>query len=157
MRRSVMRRTDSISGTQAECFVTIGGNRYNFMSLTSFEATLKIDLVEVPVLGTIVKQFKPGKMEIDWKGTKHYNDSVMRELAKIYKDTGLMDGFEIQVTNEDPASGIGRQTIVLKDCLSSGGILAKFDESADNLDEEISGKANGFDMPEKFKYIEGLV
>ncbi len=157
MNRTTMRRTDSISGTQAECYITIKGRRYNFMSLTNFEATIDIDLVEVPTLGMMNKQYKAGKIDISWKGTKHYNDTVFRKLAEVYKDTGVMKGFEIQITNEDPAASIGRQTVVLKDCLSAGGVLAKFDESEDNLTEEISGKANDFAIPEKFEYIQGLV
>ncbi len=42
----------------------------------------------------------------------------------------------MQITNDDPTSGVGRQTIILKDCNLDGGTLAKFDANADYLEEE---------------------
>lgn len=39
--------------------------------------------------------------------------------------------FDIQITNEDPTNGVGRQTVILKDCNLDGGILAKFDADAE--------------------------
>ena len=37
----VMEANDAVSGSMAECYVTIDGNRYNMMQLYSFESSAK--------------------------------------------------------------------------------------------------------------------
>ena len=61
--------------------------------------------------------------------------------------------FDIQVTNEDPTSAVGRQTIILKDCNLDGGTLAKFDATAKFLEEEYNFTFEDWEMPEKFKEL----
>jgi len=53
----------------------------------------------------------------------HFNTSVFRELLLRYKNTGQDVYFDIQITNEDPTSEVGRQTIILKDCNMDEGLL----------------------------------
>lgn len=154
--QTTMKAMDAISGAEAECFITINGRRYNFMQLYKFDADLEVSITEVPIRGRRMQAHKPGKMKGSWKGTAHYNQSVMRELLLAYKTTGVMPYFEIQVGNEDPASAAGRQTVLLKECLSEGGTLAKFDEGEELLEEELSGTFDDFEIPEKFKLLSGM-
>ena len=60
------------------------------------------------------------------------------------------------VTNEDPTSSVGRQTVILKDCNIDGGILAKFDADADYLDETLDFTFEDFEIPEKFNMLPGM-
>ena len=39
----VMEANDAVSGSMAECYVTIDGNRYNMMQLYSFESSAKVN------------------------------------------------------------------------------------------------------------------
>ena len=80
----------------------------------------------------------------------------MREVLYAFKEGGEDIYFDIQVTNEDPSSAVGRQTIIHKDCNLDGGILAKYDAGSEYLDEEISGTFEDWEMPEKFKMLEGM-
>lgn len=91
-----------------------------------------------------------------WKGTAHYNQSVLRTMANQYQKTGNLPYFEIQVSNEDPSSNAGRQTIIHRGCLCDSFILAKFQAGEEILDEDISGTFESWDMPEKFKELEGF-
>lgn len=153
----VMKGKDAISAKLAECFVTIEGNRYNFMQMINFEASFEKTKTEVPVLG----KTGIGNKATGWKGTfsatAHYNQSIFRTLLQKYKDTGEDVYFEIQVTNDDPTSAAGRQTIVFMDCNTDGGILAKFDADGEYLDEDINGTFEDFKMPETFKLLDGMV
>lgn len=153
---TIMNAKDAISGSLANCFITIDGNRYQFMQLINFESKWNVNISEVPVLGKVGKGHKPTGGSGEWSGTAHYNQSVMREIMLRYKETGEMTYFDIQVSNEDPTSSVGRQTIILRDCLIEGGILAKFDADAEYLDEELSGTFEDWDMPEKFKILPGM-
>ena len=92
----------------------------------------------------------------DSSGTAHYNQSIFRELMLRYKNTGEDVYFEIQVTNEDPTSAAGRQTVVFIDCNINGGILAKFDADGEYLDEDIDGTFEDFTMPETFTLLDGM-
>ncbi|WP_130862398.1 phage tail tube protein [Bacilliculturomica massiliensis] len=154
---SRMLSRDAVSAHKAECYITIKGNRYNFMQLKEFEAKLTVNVQEVPILGRTMVGHKPTTMTGEWSGTAYYNQSVLRELAKEYKDTGVAEYFDIQVTNEDPATLVGPQTVVLKDCLSSESILAKFTAGEDVLEEELSGTFDDFEMPNKFKVLNGML
>jgi len=153
----IMNAKDSISASLAECFVILDGNRYNFMQALKLEAKIEKTKTEVPILGKTGK----GNKATGWKGTGsatlHYNSSIFRELLERFKNTGEDLYFDIQVTNEDPTSKVGRQTVILKDCNINGGILAKFDANGEYLDEDVEFTFEDFEIPEKFKMLDGMV
>lgn len=156
MDNPIMNAKDSISASLAECFATIEGNRYNLMQALNLEAKLEKTKTEVPILGKTGK----GNKATGWKGTGsatfHYNTSIFRELLERFKNTGEDTYFDIQVTNEDPTSAVGRQTVILKDCNVDGGILAKFDANGEYLDEDMDFTFEDFEIPEKFKILDGM-
>lgn len=152
-----MKAKDTLCASLAECFITIKGNRYNFMQAINVEVRIEKTKVEVPILGRTGK----GNKSTGWKGTGsatfHYNTSIIRELLEDYKNTGLDTYFEMQITNEDPTTSVGRQTVVLIDCNIDGGILAKFDANNNEyLDEDINFTFEDFKIPEKFSLLEGM-
>jgi hypothetical protein len=153
----IMKARDTISASLAECFVTIGTHRYNFMQAIKLEAKFDKTKTEVPILGKTGK----GNKATGWKGTGsatfHFNTSIFRKMMLDYKNTGQDTYFEIQITNEDPTSSVGRQTIVLMDCNIDGGILAKFDADGDYLDEDMDFTFEDFSMPEAFADLTGFL
>lgn len=157
MSNTTMNAMDAVYGALAECFITIDGNRYNFMSMTEFSSEYAVNITEVPILGKVNKGHKQAGGKGTWSGTAHYNTSVFREIALKYQNTGAMPYFDIQVTNEDISSAAGRQTIILKDCLCEKFILAKFTAGEEILDEDLSGTFESFEMPEKFKSLNGML
>lgn len=152
-----MHAKDSVSGSLAECFITIEGNRYNFMQAINLEASVEKTKTEVPILGKTGK----GNKTTGWKGsgsaTFHFNTSIFRKLLYRYKNTGQDVYFDIQVTNEDPTSSVGRQTVILKDCNIDNGILTKFDAKADYLDEDMDFTFEDFELPEEFSILDGMM
>ena len=156
MARSVMHAKDTVSASLAECYVTIEDKRYNLMQAINLEENFEKNKTEVPILGKTGK----GNKATSWTGTGsatfHYNTSVFRMLMYRYKETGQDVYFDIQVTNEDPTSSVGRQTVILKDCNVDGGILAKFDADAEYLDEDMDFTFEDFEIPEQFKLLQGM-
>lgn len=152
-----MNASDSLSAKMAECYVTIGNNRYNFMQAINLEASFEKTKTEIPILG----KTGSGNKSTGWKGsgsaTFHYNTSIFRELMQQYKDTGEDTYFEIQVTNEDPTSKAGRQTVVFMGCNIDGGTLAKFDADGEYLDEDMDFTFEDFKMPERFTLLNGML
>lgn len=153
----VMRARDTVSAALAECFVTIGTRRYNLMQAINLEAKFEKKKTTVPILGNTGK----GNKATGWNGSGkmklHYNTSVFRELMEQYKDTGEDVYFDIQITNEDATSAVGRQTMLLIGCNIDGGILAKFDADGEYLDEDVDFTFEDFKMPEKFTHLDGFL
>lgn len=152
----MMNAKDAVYGSLAECFVTLDDNRYNFMSLTEFESQWEVNVTEVPILGKVGMGHKAAGGKGTWSGTAHYNQSIFRKIADTYQKTGVMPYFEIQVTNEDPTSAVGRQTIIHHDCLCDTFTLAKFQAGEELLEEDLSGTFESWDMPESFAVLDGM-
>lgn len=156
MGRTTLNAKDTLSAAEAECYVTIEGRRYNFMTAINLEARAERTKVEVPILG------KPGKgnKAVGWKGTGsatfHYNTPIFRNLMKRFKDTGEDIYFDIMVINEDRTSDSGRQSVILKDCNFDDIILAKFDADGEYLDEEMNFTFEDFEIPEEFNMLNGM-
>lgn len=150
MNGNVINGKDTVNAKLAECFVTIKGTRYNFAQMKNVTATMEKNKVEIGVLG------KTGKANrsLGWKGTgdgtMHYNTSIFRELMAIYKDTGEDFYFDMQITNEDKTSSVGRQTVILLDCNLDSTILAKFDVDGEILDEDVKFTFEDWKLAEKF-------
>lgn len=153
---AVMKGKDTISAALAECYVVLDGNRYNLMQAINLEAKMEKNKTEVPILGKTGK----GNKAAGWTGTGsatfHFNTSIFRKFMKKYKDTGKDIYFDIQITNEDPTSAVGSQTIILKDCNLDSIVLAKFDADGEYLDEDIDFTFEDWEMPEEFKMLDGM-
>lgn len=153
----IMHPKDSVFAALAECFVTIDDVRYNFMQAINLEAHFEKNKTEVPILGKTGK----GNKATGWKGTGsatfHYNTSIFRQMMERYKNTGVDVYFDIQITNEDPTSAAGRQTVILKDCNIDSALLAKFDADAEYLDEDMDFTFEDFEMPEVFNHLDGMI
>ena len=126
------------------------------MQMTEFESKWDINITDVPILGKVGMGHKPSGGKGTWKGKAHYNQSYIRAVANEYQKTGVMPYFEIQVTNEDPTSSVGRQTVVHNGCLFDSVVLAKFQAGEEILNEDLSGTFESFDLPEKFRSLAGM-
>lgn len=153
---TVMKAKDAVYASLAQCFITIEGNRYLFMQAINLEAKMDKTKTKVPILGKTGKGNKASGWEGTGSATFHYNTSIFREMLKKYKDTGEDVYFDIQISNEDPTSAVGRQTIILRDCNVDGGILAKFDANGEYLDEDMDFTFEDWEMPETFQLLKGM-
>lgn len=153
----IMLGKDALSAPLAECYATLDGQRYNLMQAINLEAKMERKKVEVPILGKTGK----GNKSAGWKGTGsatfHYNTSIFRKFMHKYKDKSEDLYFDMQITNEDPTSAVGRQTIILKGCNLDSIIIAKFDADGEYLDEDIDFTFEDWDMPEEFALMAGAV
>lgn len=151
-----MSARDTIAAKLAECYLTIGSQRYNFMQMIDMEAKLDKTKSNVPRLGAVMVGHKSVGMEGTFSGTAHYNQSVLRRALADYKDTGEDVYFEMQIVNDDPVSAAKRQEIILYGCNTDGGVLAKFDADGEYLDEEIEGTFEDFSIKTEFTKLKGF-
>lgn len=150
------RETDAISGKQARAYITINGQVEELFYAKSLEATIEKNKVDVPVLGrTNTPQRSAG-----WSGsgtlTIYYVTSLFRQLMLNYIKTGQDFWFDLVVTNEQPGSAAGRQTVVLKGCNLDSVSAAQFDSTSDDmLEEELPFTFTDYDIQEQFNTITG--
>ncbi len=146
------------SSKMAECYVTIDGNRYNFMSAINIEVNFEKEKTEIPILGRMNRGSKATGSKITGSGEFHKNTSVWNEIAYRFQETGEDLYFDMQITNYDPTTEIGRQTIILYDCNFDSITLAMFDADSDDvLTESLDFTADRFEMPEKYKMMDGML
>lgn len=154
-----MAARNAVSAKMAECYVTIDGQRYNFMSAINVEVKFEKNKTEVPILGRMNRGHKATSSSITGSAEFHLNTSIWRELAYKFQERGEDVYFDMQITNEDiTASDIGRQTIILYDCNWDSLTLAAFDADSDDvLTESIDFTAERFEMPEKYTLMDGVM
>lgn len=157
MANITMKSANSVSAKRAECYATINDIRYNFMQMIDLEATVEKEKTEVSILGAPMKGSKAIGLKGTFKGTAHYNTSKFREMMTEYKNTGKDVYFDMQIINDDPTAGIGRQEINLIDCNMDSITLVKFDAGGENLDESVEGTFEDWTMPQVFDELSGFV
>lgn len=154
-----MAARNAVSAKMAECYVTIDGNRYNFMSAINLEVTFEKNKTEVPILGRMTKGHKVTSASITGSAEFHYNTSIWRQIAYKLQDTGEDVYFTMEITNNDiTASDVGAQTIVLYGCNVDSVMLAAFDaDNDDTLTETMDFTAESFEIKTPFKQMPGML
>lgn len=152
---SYLKAGDTISGQEAVANIVVrhadGTETVETMFWAkNLEATAELKKTEVYTLGKRGAQNKPTGWSGSGSMTIYYVTSLFRRMTLDYIKTGVPSYFDITVTNNDPGSTVGPQTIVLKNCCLDSVVLAKFDVEADVLDEDVSFTYDDVDMLDQF-------
>lgn len=146
---------DTVSGQEAVAKMTIknadGSSSVEDMFFgKNLEASCEINKTDVKTLGKRGTQHKPNGWTGSGSMSIYYVTSLFRKMAVQYIKTGIPVYFDILVTNEDPASSVGNQATLLKNCSLDSVILAKFDVDAEILDEDIEFTFDDADILDSF-------
>ncbi|HBD0708866.1 phage tail tube protein [Enterococcus faecalis] len=128
---------DVISGREGTAFMTIDGRNVPMFFLKNIEATVELVKTEVPVLGKRMNQQKVTGANGTGSMTIHKVTSEFAQIGINYLKSGKIPMITIKVTNEDPASTIGRQSTLLKDVIFDSVVIAKLDIESETLDEDV--------------------
>ena len=132
-----LKAKDTISGQEGTAYATINGNIHEMFYVKNIEAKVKKNKTEVRTLGKRGIQHKAA----GWSGTGsmtiYYVTTTFRRLMYDYMKSGLDTYFDIQIINDDPTSGVGKQTITIKDVNLDSVVMAKLNTKEDTLDENI--------------------
>ena len=73
-------------------------------------------------------------------------DQVVEDFIK----TGVMPTFDIQISNDDPATSVGRSTKIYNNCVLDGDVLlSMFNAEGDFVEQALEGYCDSFTRPEK--------
>ena len=140
-----------VSGNDAIAYLILpDGRRKVWANILNFEASESYSKTKYPILGRRTKPARKGPGEVAGKVKMHYNTSTFREAALEYKKTGKDAFYNVQVVNEDPNSGVGRQTVIFYGLNFDEMPLALIDAESEYLTEELSFTANDWDLENVF-------
>ena len=123
MSKPTMNTQDAVSANFAECFVTIDGTRYSMLMAKEFEGTASVNTAEVYKLGGVVVGHKAQTVALSFSMTIYKCTEIFDKVVEDFIKTGVMPTFDIQTSNDDPATTVGRSTKIYNNCILDGDVL----------------------------------
>ena len=110
MLNNTMNTQDAVSANFAECFVTLNGTRYSMLMAKEFEGKASINTKEVYKLGSPVVGHKAQTVALAFSMPVYKCTEIFDQVVEEFIKTGVMPTFDIQTSNEDPATSVGRSS-----------------------------------------------
>ncbi|MEY8370122.1 phage tail tube protein [Aerococcaceae bacterium 50-4] len=142
---------DTISGAEGTAFITVDGKNMAMFELKNIEAIIELTKTEVKTLGNRMTQNKTVGATGTGSMTIHKVTSRYAKIATDYLRTGQLPEISIKITNDDPASSIGRQSTLIKGVTLDSVVVAKLDVDAEVLEEDADFTFTGAEILELFK------
>ena len=128
---------DTVNGAEGSVVVTRNRRNYVIAGMRNIRPTGNIQSEKMRVIGTRKIQDKPNGVELTGAGNIYYGFDLFREMALNYIHTGVMEEFDIQITNNDPTTSLGTQVMAYYGCHLTGEIplsILNSDETMMNYD-----------------------
>ena len=151
-----MEAADVISAKLANCYIIVGSTRKLLFQAKDLKATVKKNKKQVAILGRMMKGNKSTSLEGSGKLTIYKNTSIFDNMIENMMKSGTDTYFDMQVTNEDPTSHAGSQTVILKGCNIDEGTVANFNADGEWLEDEINFTFEDVKWATKFKELDGM-
>lgn len=113
---------DTVNGAEGKVFVTIDGRNVEAAGMRNITTNAEIQSSDMRTIGTRTIQTKNNGAKLTGTASVYYGSNLWLDMVLQYIDTGVMPEFDIQITNSDPATSIGTQSIVYYGCTLTGTI-----------------------------------
>lgn len=113
---------DTVNGAEGKIFVTIDGKNIEVACMRNITTNAEIQSNDMRVIGTRTIQNKNNGAKLTGTGNIYYGTNLFTDMVLQYIQTGVMPEFDIQITNNDPATSIGTQSIAYYGCTLTGTI-----------------------------------
>ena len=151
----MMKVQNTLNGNEGKGFVTIDVKTRELFELQKLEAVIELIVSERKVLGNRMVQHKVVGAKGTGSITMYFNNAELLKTVQTYLQKGKMPEISIQAYNQDPASDVGRQEMILRDVIISKLLAVKLDgDSEDALTHESDFTFNRMDGLEYFKTVE---
>lgn len=147
---------DALNGKEGRAFVTINGRQIELFNCKNVKLEYSVESSDFKVVGTRKVQKKTTGITYTGNMTIVYGTDEFKRLVRDYIKTGAPPFFDLQVTNLDPATSVGAQTAVARDCLINSGVFAQLDSDTDFLQEDIGFSYTDIDFLDTFHDPERL-
>lgn len=113
---------DTVNGAEGKIFVTIDGKNIEVACMRNITTNAEMQNQDMRVIGTRKIQDKPNGVKLTGTGNIYYGTNIWTDMVLKYINTGVMDEFDIQITNNDPTTSINTQSIAYYGCHLTGTI-----------------------------------
>lgn len=134
---SFLLERDALNGKQGSAFMTIGGQNIEMFNIKKFQSDAEFQETDFKVVGTTLVQKKTTGVTLTGTMTIYYGTPHFLRLLQEYLKTGRLPYFTLQITNDDPATSVGTQTVVLYNVKLQKLPVAMLDADADFLEMEV--------------------
>lgn len=135
---SFLLERDALNGKTGKAFLTVNGRNNELFSIKKFQSDGEFQESDFKVVGTTLVQKKTTGVTLTGSMTIYYGTPLFLDMLQTYLKTGTLPYFTIQITNDDPSSTVGTQTVALYNCKLSKVPVAMLDADAEWLEEEVT-------------------
>lgn len=129
---------DALNGKEGSAFMTINGRNIEMFGMKKFQSDAEFQEADFKVVGTRLVQKKTTGVSLTGSMTIYYGTPHFLRLLQEYIKTGRLPYFTLQITNEDPSTSVGTQTVVFYNVKLQKLPVAMLDADADFLEMGVS-------------------
>ncbi len=137
---------DALNGKSGSGFMTINGENHEMFGLKKFQSDAEFQESDFKVVGTTLVQKKTTGVSLSGSMTIYYGSPYFLRLLQEYLKTGKLPYFTIQITNDDPTTSVGTQTVVFYNVKLQKLPVAMLDADADFLEMEVGFSFTGIEV-----------
>ena len=124
---------DTVNGAEGSVVITRNGRNYAVAGMRNIRSTGNIQSQDMRVIGTRVIQDKPNGVKQTGTGNIYYGFDLFRDICLNYINNGVMEEFDIQITNSDPSTSLGTQVMAYYGCHLTGEIPLSILDSEESM------------------------
>ena len=124
---------DTVNGAEGTIAITRNGQNYVIAGMRNIRATGNIQSEDMRVVGTRAIQQKPNGVQLTGTGNIYYGYDLFRDIVLQYINTGYMEEFDIQITNNDPTTSLGSDVTAYYGCHLTGEIPLSILDSEESM------------------------
>ncbi len=113
---------DTVNGAEGKVFITVDGKNIEVAGMKNIRTNVEMQSTDMRVIGTPTIQEKPNGAKLTGTGNIYYGTNLFTDMVLQYIQTGYMPEFTLQIVNDDPAAGVGSQSIAYYGCHLTGTI-----------------------------------
>lgn len=113
---------DTVNGAEGKIFVTVDGKQIEVANCKNVTTNAEIQGDDMRVIGTRTIQNKSNGAKLTGTMVVYYGSSLWTDMVLQYINTGNMPHFDMQITNYDPTTSVGRQTMRYYGCELTGTV-----------------------------------
>lgn len=153
---SFLLERDALNGKSGSGFMTIDGENHEMFGMKKFQSDAEFQESDFKVVGTTLVQKKTTGVSLTGSMTIYYGTPYFLRLLQDYLKTGKLPYFTLQITNDDPSTTVGTQTVVLYDVKLQKIPVAILDAEAEYLEMEVSFSYRTLEVLDWFRDPEQL-
>ena len=124
---------DTLNGAEGTIVIERDGKNIVVGNMKNIRTEAEIQSNDMKVVGTRKIQAKNTGVKQTGKGNIYYGSNILVDMILEYINTGVMPEFNLQITNNDPTTGVGSQVMAYYGCTLTGTIPLSILDSGETM------------------------